>query len=220
MKRRSPLEQSKDSLLTLLASGVESLHRVRSKLDQPSNPSSSKTPGGDFLLDFTRMHLEYLNQMAKLGSNYSIVAARALERLYDRYVPADGPEEPGVQLLEGATNDLVTVRITVDNELDHSAKFVVDCSTDFVVDKDHQVPLAVQFLHPKRRRSSRLQFELDEYEQVELRVGLTLTSAMVLGVGYHGVIAVARRPVRDKGKQELYAEERWVYPLMVRRVAS
>ena len=223
MKRRNrPFEQARDSLLTLLASGVESVHRARSKFDQPDDPSRSKSaPQGDFLMDFTRLHLEYLNQLAKLGSNYSLVAASALERLYERYVPTEEPDQPGVQLLEGTTHDLVIVCIAVENDTDYSAEFVIDCSGDFAVDRDHKVSLAVQFQHPKRRRGSRIRFELDEGERVEVRVGVTLTDAMVRGVDYHGVIAVARRAVIDKlTKEEHCPEERWLHPLLARRVGS
>lgn len=222
MKRRnSPFEQARDSFLTLLASGVESVQRTRSKFENADDLSSSKSaPKGDFLLDFTRLHIEYLNQLAKLGSNYSLVAASTLERLYERYVPAQEPDEPGMQLLEGATHDLVTVCIAVENETDRTAEFVVDCSTDFAVDRDHQVSLAVQFQHPKRHRGSRIRFKLEEGERIEVRVGVTLTAAMVRGVDYHGVVAVARRPVLDPSKKELHAEERWLHPLLARRVAS
>ena len=50
--------------------------------------------GGDFLHDFFHLNVQYLNQLARLGSSYSIVGARALERIYEWAQPPDEVDPP------------------------------------------------------------------------------------------------------------------------------
>lgn len=94
--------RSREELLDALADGIERLHREKTKLEKKVRADSKRAKKtdaetkaaerveqGDFLYDFVRMNVDYLNQMARLGSSYSVVAGRVLEKLYDRFAPRD-----------------------------------------------------------------------------------------------------------------------------------
>jgi hypothetical protein len=103
--------RSREELLDALADGIERVHLEKQKLEKQVKAGSKRTKRtdseteaaqgeeqGDFLYDFVRMNIDYLNQMARLGSSYSVVAGRALEKLYDRFAPRedlDGSGAPG-----------------------------------------------------------------------------------------------------------------------------
>jgi hypothetical protein len=96
--------RSREELLDALADGIERVHLEKKKLEKQVKAGSkrpkkadSETEGaehGDFLYDFVRMNVDYLNQMARLGSSYSVVAGRVLEKLYDRFAPREDLDDP------------------------------------------------------------------------------------------------------------------------------
>ena len=100
--------RSREELLDALADGIERVHLEKKKLEKQVKAGSKRTKQagsdtdaaegpeqGDFLYDFVRMNIDYLNQMARLGSSYSVVAGRVLEKLYDRFAPREDLEDSG-----------------------------------------------------------------------------------------------------------------------------
>ena len=110
-------EDSREVLLDALADAIDRYDQGRSKLadDTAECGSPEETQEGDFLYDFTRLNLQYLNHMARLGSNYSIVAGRVLEKLYDQFVPKAEPEERPLRVVSGVEGERKRVRITITN---------------------------------------------------------------------------------------------------------
>jgi hypothetical protein len=110
-------EDSREVLLEALADAIDRYDRGRSKLvdDAAECSPPEETQQGDFLYDFTRLNLQYLNHMARLGSNYSIVAGRVLEKLYDQFVPKAEPEERPLRVVSGVAGERKRVRITITN---------------------------------------------------------------------------------------------------------
>ena len=90
-------EDTRESLLNLAADAVSELHRHKSKLDdETSEAGDEPTPSresGDFIYDFARLNLQYLNQLASLGSNYSALGARALEKVHSYFLAGPKHDE-------------------------------------------------------------------------------------------------------------------------------
>jgi len=82
-------DEGRDALLDLVASGVEAYYRQRTSLEKtlPEVEPEEEAGEGDFLHDFVSLNVGYLNQLARIGSNYSILGARALERVYEWMQP-------------------------------------------------------------------------------------------------------------------------------------
>jgi hypothetical protein len=88
MKRRASFQASTDGFLDAVVDAVEQLDGRRPRRT-PDAASASPPEQGDFLQDLIHLNLQYLNQMARLSSSYSVVASRALERVYDYFGSAD-----------------------------------------------------------------------------------------------------------------------------------
>ena len=83
-------EDVRESMLNAAADAIAQLHRHKLKFDVPEAPPAPDDNNGDFLYDFARLNLQYLNQLASLGSNYSALGARVLEKVHDYWA---GPEK-------------------------------------------------------------------------------------------------------------------------------
>lgn len=105
-------DESREALLELVASGVEAYYRQRTALEKtlPEVPEEDEPGEGDFLHDFINLNVQYLNQLARLGSSYSIVGARALERLYEWAQPPERDNR-----LQGKAGEHVRYPFTVEN---------------------------------------------------------------------------------------------------------
>jgi hypothetical protein len=80
-------DQTRTSLVHLVADAIGELHRGKSTSAPPVAVfHEEESERGDFLYDFTRLNLQYLNQLASLGSSYSAVGARLLEGIHERWL--------------------------------------------------------------------------------------------------------------------------------------
>lgn len=108
-------EDTRESLLNLAADAVSELHRHKSKFEESADDGDDEpapsAKSGDFIYDFARLNLQYLNQLASLNSNYSALGARALEKLHSYFLaPAKHDESAELTVTnKGAT--LCSVRV-------------------------------------------------------------------------------------------------------------
>lgn len=217
--KRYPPPDVRGSLVELVAGTLESLARQRSTLRRAEDDDD--LPGhapqqGDFLYDFMRLNVQYVNQLARLGSNYSIIAARALERVYDHFQPLAADEGPGLIRLEGIEDDRVVVRVPVENHTDEDARYTVS-TTEFKVEDESKGlfdELKPTYQHPKRSRQRSISFELEQSERQEVRLGLVLTKHLVLGAEYRGQVVVTRA----KSQSGDYDREIVKHPISLRRI--
>jgi hypothetical protein len=104
---------------------------------QRARASSHCRDRDDFLYDVTRLHINYLNQVAMLGSSYAAVVARGLEALYSRgdacrseYDDRSGgdckPERRHELELYGTLGEHATGRVCVRNERRESAELDIE----------------------------------------------------------------------------------------------
>ena len=108
-------EDARESLLNLAADTVSELHRHKSKYqdaddDEPEEPRS-RAKSGDFIYDFARLNLQYLNQLASLDSNYSALGARALEKIHDYFLGPSKRDESAELTVTGKTPTHCTLRV-------------------------------------------------------------------------------------------------------------
>jgi len=200
-----------------LIEGYRRTKRASARLD-PDPVPTQESQAGDFLQDFLRLNVQYVNQVARLGSNYSIVAARALERLYD-YVAPDLEDETddGPAVYEGASGTLVTLRLPVENPHLETCTVEVSCG-DFKLEGDEPVPnIEVEFQHPKRSRARLTRFSLKSNERVEVRLGIKISKAMVLRANYDSVITITTIEHLDKKKRRRSRAQKMI---IVRRVSA
>ncbi len=131
-----------------------------------------------------------MNQVARLGSSYSIIAARALERLYDYVAPDLEEADRGPVLCEGTTGEFVTLRLPVENPHMETCTIEVSCG-EFRLEQDEPIPhIEIQFQHPKRSRARQIRFELKPEEHIEVRIGIKISKSFVLRADYSGIVAV------------------------------
>ena len=227
MKRpRNPNSNARASMVDLIATALEGVqrHAAAAAKFTPEKPASSDSQGSDFLYDFARMHVQYINQLARLGSNYSIVAARALERFYDYCVPQEEEGPPLPIELEAKANERVVVRIPVENTFDEDADFELACASFRVEPKDRAFELDPQFQHPKRKRGRKLLITVKANATQEARVAFTISKDMVKGASYLGKIVVTRRRKDEASDPETRREfARRVsreFPIILRRTTS
>lgn len=209
---------SHSPLVDAFASLVEGYQRVK-KSAGGSSPASTppSSQAGDFLTDFLRLNVQYVNQVARLGSNYSIVAARALERLYDYVVPDSEESEPGPTVYEGASGDLVTIRLPIDNPHLETCTIEIGCG-EFQLENDESVPqFEITFQHPKRSRGRQMRFELKPDEHIEARLAIKISKAMVLRADYSSIIAITTIQKLSGNKRRRTRSER---PIVLRRVPA
>jgi hypothetical protein len=171
-----------------LVEGYQRAKKASSRLDPDPAPPSPQA--GDFLQDFLRLNVQYVNQVARLGSNYSIIAARALERLYDYVAPNLDEADAGPTVYEAITGEFVTLRLPVENPHLEPCSIEVSCS-EFRLEQDEHGPrIEIEFQHPKRSRARQIRFELKPDECIEVRLGIKMSKAFVLRADYCGIIAI------------------------------
>lgn len=122
---RSLVEDLRDTSLEIVATMAENFdrgRRARDRCDRDERDRRDRThcdresPRGDFLYDYVRLNLRYLNELACLGTAYSAIPARMLERLYARAVcppecaPCDDDEPRGQTRIAGP-GDRVTFNV-------------------------------------------------------------------------------------------------------------
>jgi len=78
---RGLFEETRDTTLELVANAAEGYYRVRRSLYDDGSCGRDGAPAGDFIYDYARVSLQYLNELARLGSAYTLLPARMLERL-------------------------------------------------------------------------------------------------------------------------------------------
>lgn len=95
-KRLDQFEDARDTALDALADAVQHLHRQQERTEKTTGDEDEDEPRsgdeGDFAQDFLDLNVQYLNQLARLGSSYSVVASRTLEKLYDHFAPKEPTE--------------------------------------------------------------------------------------------------------------------------------
>ncbi|MFO7177827.1 MAG: hypothetical protein DIU78_003915 [Pseudomonadota bacterium] len=111
------LEDARATLLDVLADGLEIIDRFRERSRRTAAPPEPypELDSGDFLADFLQLHLQYLNRLAGLGSSYSIVASRVLERVYDRFVGRTVVEPTTRVTVSGVAGERRRVRVSAHN---------------------------------------------------------------------------------------------------------
>jgi hypothetical protein len=83
-------EDTRETVLDALADAIENHYRHQKhveELEPDDEPPADGPVAGDFLYDFTRLNVQYFNQLARLGSSYSAIGSRVLEKLYAHYLP-------------------------------------------------------------------------------------------------------------------------------------
>jgi hypothetical protein len=199
--------ESREALLDLVASAVESYHRQRVAVEKstPESFDEDEADQGDFLHDFLHLNVDYLNRLARLGSNYSIVGARALERLYEWAQP------PAVENhLSGVAGKVVSFSFNVRNRSNRSAKLACECSrfSDGRRGVDLQPKIRV-FLRTlqreatkggvgkrekeltfarKKRSDDEPEYAIPAGATCRVQVDLTLARSLTLGVEYQGEV--------------------------------
>jgi hypothetical protein len=204
-RRGVPREAPTSPVLDAVANLLESFQRTKRAAGRMSGGNGNVGRGGnsgsDFLQDFVELNVQYLNQMARLSSNYSIVAARALEKLYNYAVPPEAPSGPEPLLLRGVTGERVVIRIPVHNTLANLCKVEVSCGEFRTDDDQPPLDLRQEFQHPKRSRARKASFSLESDEDVEVRIGVKLDEKLVLNAEYRGLISVVRiEQLPDRGE--------------------
>src|SRR5450432_3260317 len=100
-KRLDQFEDARETALDALADAVQHLHRQQERTETTTGHEDEDEPSsedqGDFAQDFLDLNVQYLNQLARLGSSYSIVASRTLEKLYDYFAPKEPTESPAAR---------------------------------------------------------------------------------------------------------------------------
>jgi hypothetical protein len=77
--------------------------------------------GGDFLADVVRINVDYLGQLARLNSSYTVLAARFLDRLYENVVYDHYRDSDSAAHLTGKHGAVAEARLVLCNELDRQA---------------------------------------------------------------------------------------------------
>lgn len=98
-------------------------------------PAASCRSEGDFLSDVVRLNLSYVSQLARLGSAYSSLATRALDRLYSCYEPAPFDAAPAGSSpceirLAGSGDGTLNSALTVANPSSTASKLSFDGLND------------------------------------------------------------------------------------------
>lgn len=114
-------EEARESLLNVVADAVSELHRSKRKLDEGDDDDGStyEESSGDFLYDFTRLNLQYLNQLAGLGSSYSALGARVLDKLHGYF--SERPEHEEAAELTVTDREQTRVTLRLQNPFDKRA---------------------------------------------------------------------------------------------------
>ncbi|HLV65549.1 MAG TPA: hypothetical protein VKY73_07040 [Polyangiaceae bacterium] len=168
------LEDARTTALDLLADGFESLDRLRRARRRRAAPPepTPELDSGDFLADFLQLHLQYLNRLAGLGSSYSILASRLLERVYDRCVGRALAEPVKPRAVSGVAGERRRVRVVAENLASRRVSFRVVAHGDNA--DAVMLPPSPIGLGPGKRR------ELDVFVSFDERVSVREPSRIFL----------------------------------------
>lgn len=90
-------------------------------------PAQSCRDQGDFLGDLVKLNLSYVSQLARMGSTYSYLATRALDRFYSYYAPPEACEPLSATCeVKLVGSGKLSARLTVTNSLSTSGKFAIE----------------------------------------------------------------------------------------------
>jgi hypothetical protein len=192
-KRSDVFQEARESLLGSLADAVANFDRGQRAADQerrPPNPASEDR--GDFLQEVLELNVQYLNQLARLGSSYSIVASRTLEKLYDYFGPQSDEETPGQgpsanPILRIATGEVrhVTVELCNPNSFSVDFELVVE-----LLGRPKASPDVASFAWSGEFRGAR-QFFLLPKETLRLNLSVRVLEKMRLDRRYRMGVRVA-----------------------------
>jgi AcrR family transcriptional regulator len=200
-KERDPtyadlLDQSRQSLLEGLAAAIEAHHRARqaSGLRRPDD-QSQRERASDFLFDFSRLNVEYLSQLSRVGSNYAILASSALERILTHFVPSKATRSEEVRAKAGQAS-IFSLRLA--NPFDEPATLQVMAPATFSpgrpVDGNRagagNIANAVSLSW-----ESAVPPVLGAHQSMEIRAKVELTSAMPPGRDYWSTLDVIVTPL-------------------------
>jgi hypothetical protein len=186
------LEDTRDGILEAVADAIENHQRYKSSIEKatPVGLPVRGAPQGDFLYDFLRLNVQYMNQIARLGSSYSIIASRALEKMYERFMPRDNgrdapkPEKADPALtgddpivnappvvLHGRLGERITATFEVKNWLSRTANVRIRCDDSFEAPRNGApVNFTPIFRYGALKLPGELRLELEANENVELSV--------------------------------------------------
>jgi hypothetical protein len=202
--------ENRTAVLDLIASGVEAYYRQRTALEktlpEPLDESEEEKDGGDFLHDFLHLNVQYLNQLARLGSSYSVVGARALERIYEWAQPPDAVDASDEgNRLSGSAGEELMFAFHVTNEGTSNAEARVAC-VGFPAERKGEDPLFHFEFMPSES------FRIGAKKTQEVAVQYRVPSKLKANVEYRGKVVVevdgqpdtevelvvSRRPTRRK----------------------
>jgi hypothetical protein len=203
-------EQSRQAVLEALADAIETYHDHKSRLERldPDRVPSRAPHEGDFLYDFLRLNVQYLNQFARLGSSYSIIGSRVLERLYSYCVPGEKTRpragrgaivrRDGGPVLSGSRGLKIRATIPLKNDSGRSVRCHVACGGSFVrvdgpdepdeADVMGPADLRVKLAHGPCELDADSVVTLDADEAIDVRVEVTPVVRMTAAARYAGCL--------------------------------
>lgn len=79
--------------------------------------------GSDFLADLVHVNVNYLGEIARLNSSYTVLASRFLDRLYSKVVYDEYRDSGELTHLTGSVGQLAKGRLVICNELSRKIVF-------------------------------------------------------------------------------------------------
>ncbi|MDQ2642688.1 MAG: hypothetical protein M3020_02650 [Myxococcota bacterium] len=190
-KPRNTLQDSRDSLLEILADTIQNFEQGRPKGNTRRRSSPpERGEEADFLQDLIQLNVQYLNQVARLGSNYSIVACRALERVYDYFGPSEEElesEQPESKrdepTLVGLEDEVRVLRVTLKNPRPRKVEFQLSIAVSSEENGDEQGVLpALGFV--QNDSESWIDVTLEPRTSRQLRIAVHFNADLVAGRRY------------------------------------
>jgi hypothetical protein len=189
-KPRNVLQDSRDGLLDMLADTIQNFEKSRPKGNTRRKSRAPKRgEEADFLQDLIQLNVQYLNQVARLGSNYSIVACRALERVYDYFGPSEeelesdrqeSEREEAAPTVVGVMDEVRFIRVTLENRrpTELSFKLGLEVSSE----RNEEEPKVLSALGFAQKGGAReIDVKLQPRTSRELRIAVRFTKDMVAG---------------------------------------
>jgi hypothetical protein len=194
------LDESRETLLELTADAIATFARQR-KRDRDETEPAEPAPGeGDFLQDVLTLNLQYLNQLARLGSSYSIVAGRLLERVYDRVVrEGEASVESISNRVEGPAGRTLRARVAAANPERRRLGFRASVAAFRAVGDRKAHELELRLCSPpspaatstsSARSLDGAEFSVGPKGHVELELELELPRALKAGTQYRGEVVL------------------------------
>ncbi len=175
------LDDLRTTSIDIVADFAEAAHRAKRPADEVCDSyrcGDGSRPRGDFLYDYTRLSLGYLNQLARLGSAYTTLPGRLLERLYaDAACPEHGGHRSGSkrgQCEEVAKGETAVFQLKVRNCLgaDQKVRFFLPKFKDTRTDDKLDCDVTLQVDGAAEREGTEV--DLDEDEKLKIRLEVQL----------------------------------------------